>query len=89
MVCRSVIEVRNGFTFLDLIVIQIEVFFINLSTFSYCLDMAVAAWALLVYMSLQSLNKKYGCNVPLLLMNSFNTHDDTQKVLFSFCFFLH
>ncbi|VAI35741.1 unnamed protein product [Triticum turgidum subsp. durum] len=47
---KSVIEVRNGFTFLDLIVIQIE-----------------------------SLNKKYGCSVPLLLMNSFNTHDDTQK----------
>ncbi|PWZ15648.1 UTP--glucose-1-phosphate uridylyltransferase [Zea mays] len=52
MSCRSVIEVRNGFTFLDLIVIQIE-----------------------------SLNKKYGCNVPLLLMNSFNTHDDTQKIV--------
>lgn len=49
---KSVIEVRNGFTFLDLIVIQIE-----------------------------SLNKKYGCNVPLLLMNSFNTHDDTQKIV--------
>ncbi|KAG6494328.1 hypothetical protein ZIOFF_049352 [Zingiber officinale] len=48
----SVIEVRNGFTFLDLIVIQIE-----------------------------SLNKKYGCNVPLLLMNSFNTHDDTLKIV--------
>ncbi|KAJ6935908.1 hypothetical protein NC652_010829 [Populus alba x Populus x berolinensis] len=48
---KSVIEVRNGLTFLDLIVIQIE-----------------------------SLNKKYGCSVPLLLMNSFNTHDDTQKV---------
>ncbi|KAL5208123.1 hypothetical protein ABZP36_032558 [Zizania latifolia] len=47
---RSVIEVRNGFTFLDLIVIQIE-----------------------------SLNKKYGSNVPLLLMNSFNTHEDTLK----------
>ncbi|THG01692.1 hypothetical protein TEA_023710 [Camellia sinensis var. sinensis] len=47
---KSVIEVRNGLTFLDLIVIQIE-----------------------------SLNSKYGCNVPLLLMNSFNTHDDTQK----------
>ena len=29
---------------------------------------------------LQNLNKKYGCSVPLLLMNSFNTHDDTQKV---------
>ncbi|XP_074578253.1 UTP--glucose-1-phosphate uridylyltransferase-like [Curcuma longa] len=49
---KSVIEVRNGFTFLDLIVIQIE-----------------------------SLNKKYGCNVPLLLMNSFNTHDDTLKIV--------
>ncbi|GFS39471.1 UDP-glucose pyrophosphorylase 2 [Actinidia rufa] len=49
---KSVIEVRNGLTFLDLIVIQIE-----------------------------SLNAKYGCNVPLLLMNSFNTHDDTQKIV--------
>ena len=85
MVCRSVIEVRNGFTFLDLIVIQIEVFFINLNIFSYCLDMAVSVYALLVYMSLQSLNKKYGCSVPLLLMNSFNTHDDTQKVPYPLC----
>nr|XP_023870341.1 UTP--glucose-1-phosphate uridylyltransferase [Quercus suber]POE88824.1 utp--glucose-1-phosphate uridylyltransferase [Quercus suber] len=49
---KSVIEVRNGLTFLDLIVIQIE-----------------------------NLNKQYGCNVPLLLMNSFNTHDDTQKIV--------
>lgn len=49
---KSVIEVRNGFTFLDLIVIQIE-----------------------------SLNKKYGCTVPLLLMNSFNTHEDTLKIV--------
>ncbi|KAM0057393.1 putative UTP--glucose-1-phosphate uridylyltransferase [Helianthus debilis subsp. tardiflorus] len=49
---KSVIEVRNGLTFLDLIVIQIE-----------------------------SLNKKYGCSVPLLLMNSFNTHEDTQKII--------
>ncbi|XP_078439994.1 UTP--glucose-1-phosphate uridylyltransferase [Wolffia australiana] len=49
---KSVIEVRNGLTFLDLIVIQIE-----------------------------SLNNKYGCNVPLLLMNSFNTHDDTLKIV--------
>ncbi|KAF5737709.1 hypothetical protein HS088_TW13G00598 [Tripterygium wilfordii] len=49
---KSVIEVRNGLTFLDLIVIQIE-----------------------------KLNSKYGCNVPLLLMNSFNTHDDTQKII--------
>ncbi|KAJ4706824.1 UTP--glucose-1-phosphate uridylyltransferase [Melia azedarach] len=49
---KSVIEVRNGLTFLDLIVIQIE-----------------------------NLNAKYGCNVPLLLMNSFNTHDDTLKIV--------
>uniref|UniRef100_A0A5B6ZWS0 UTP--glucose-1-phosphate uridylyltransferase n=1 Tax=Davidia involucrata TaxID=16924 RepID=A0A5B6ZWS0_DAVIN len=49
---KSVIEVRNGLTFLDLIVIQIE-----------------------------SLNSKYGCNVPLLLMNSFNTHDDTLQIV--------
>lgn len=49
---KSVIEVRNGLTFLDLIVIQIE-----------------------------ALNNRYGCNVPLLLMNSFNTHDDTQKIV--------
>ncbi|KZV41737.1 UTP--glucose-1-phosphate uridylyltransferase [Dorcoceras hygrometricum] len=49
---KSVIEVRNGLTFLDLIVIQIE-----------------------------KLNAKYGCNVPLLLMNSFNTHHDTLKIV--------
>ncbi|CAH2055222.1 unnamed protein product [Thlaspi arvense] len=49
---RSVIEVRDGLTFLDLIVIQIE-----------------------------NLNNKYGCKVPLVLMNSFNTHDDTQKIV--------
>ncbi|KAK8501817.1 hypothetical protein V6N12_072951 [Hibiscus sabdariffa] len=28
---------------------------------------------------IQNLNTKYGCNVPLVLMNSFNTHDDTMK----------
>ncbi|KAF7816300.1 UTP--glucose-1-phosphate uridylyltransferase [Senna tora] len=49
---KSVIEVRDGLTFLDLIVIQIE-----------------------------NLNSKYGSNVPLLLMNSFNTHDDTLKIV--------
>ncbi|XP_073279480.1 UTP--glucose-1-phosphate uridylyltransferase-like [Primulina huaijiensis] len=49
---KSVIEVRNGLTFLDLIVIQIE-----------------------------TLNAMYGCNVPLVLMNSFNTHDDTLKIV--------
>lgn len=49
---KSVIEVRNGLTFLDLIVRQIE-----------------------------SLNNKYDCKVPLVLMNSFNTHDDTIEIV--------
>ncbi|XWS58617.1 hypothetical protein CRYUN_Cryun08bG0050000 [Craigia yunnanensis] len=49
---KSLIEVKNGSTFLDLIVNQI-----------------------------QSLNSKYGCNVPLLLMNSSRTHNDILKVL--------
>lgn len=35
-----------------------------------------------IFCHVQSLNKKYGCSVPLLLMNSFNTHDDTLKVKF-------
>jgi UTP--glucose-1-phosphate uridylyltransferase len=49
---KSVITVRNGLTFLDLTVQQIE-----------------------------NLNKTYGSNVPLVLMNSFNTDDDTQKII--------
>lgn len=49
---KSVISVRNGLTFLDLTVQQIE-----------------------------TLNRKYNANVPLVLMNSFNTHDDTQTIL--------
>ena len=28
---------------------------------------------------MQKLNATYGANVPLVLMNSFNTHDDTLK----------
>uniref|UniRef100_A0A1B6MUL7 UTP--glucose-1-phosphate uridylyltransferase n=1 Tax=Graphocephala atropunctata TaxID=36148 RepID=A0A1B6MUL7_9HEMI len=49
---KSVIPVRNDFTFLDLTVQQIE-----------------------------HLNKKYKVNVPLVLMNSFNTDEDTQKII--------
>ncbi|KAK4537666.1 hypothetical protein CDCA_CDCA13G3691 [Cyanidium caldarium] len=49
---KSVIEVRAGQTFLDIIVKQIE-----------------------------SLNKRHNVDVPLLLMNSFNTDADTQKVI--------
>lgn len=49
---KSVIQVRNDLTFLDLTVRQLE-----------------------------DLNKRYGCDVPLVLMNSFNTHKDTQKLV--------
>lgn len=27
------------------------------------------------------LNESFGCNVPLLLMNSFNTHDETERIV--------
>lgn len=30
---------------------------------------------------LQHLNKTYGTDVPLVLMNSFNTDEDTEKIL--------
>lgn len=30
---------------------------------------------------IEHLNKEYGCDVPLVLMNSFNTDEDSQKVL--------
>lgn len=49
---KSVIEVRDGNTFLDLSVRQIE-----------------------------HLNRKYDADVPLLLMNSFNTDKDTAKII--------
>ncbi|ESX02989.1 hypothetical protein KL918_002238 [Ogataea parapolymorpha] len=49
---KSVIEVRDGQSFLDLSVRQIE-----------------------------HLNKTYDTDVPLLLMNSFNTNDDTQIIV--------
>ena len=49
---KSVIEVRDGMTFLDLSVRQIE-----------------------------HLNEQYKTNVPFILMNSFNTSDDTARVI--------
>ncbi|CDY49936.1 BnaCnng18460D [Brassica napus] len=35
----------------------------------------------LIVIQIENLNNKYGCKVPLVLMNSFNTHDDTQKIV--------
>ncbi|CAO1633268.1 unnamed protein product [Sympodiomycopsis kandeliae] len=49
---KSVIEVRDGMTFLDLSVRQIE-----------------------------HLNETHNVNVPFILMNSFNTDDDTARVI--------
>lgn len=49
---KSVIQVRNDLTFLDLTVRQVE-----------------------------KLNQLYGCDVPLVLMNSFNTHEDTLRLI--------
>lgn len=49
---KSVIEVRQNLTFLDITVQQIR-----------------------------HLNDRYGVDVPLVLMNSFNTEDDTRKII--------
>lgn len=49
---KSIIEVRDGNTFLDLSVRQIE-----------------------------HLNRKYNVNVPFVLMNSFNTDEDTARII--------
>ncbi|KAF2288109.1 hypothetical protein GH714_004447 [Hevea brasiliensis] len=35
----------------------------------------------LIVNQVESLNSKYGCHIPLVLMNSTRTHDDTLKVL--------
>lgn len=60
---KSVIEVRNNKTFLDLTVKQVEV-----SLFGFSLT-----W--------QHLNRSCGSSIPLVLMNSFNTHSDTLKIV--------
>jgi len=49
---KSVIEVREGMSFLDLSVRQVEY-----------------------------LNRTHGVDVPFVLMNSFNTNDDTQNII--------
>ncbi|CAF3924585.1 unnamed protein product, partial [Rotaria magnacalcarata] len=35
----------------------------------------------LTIQQLEQLNRQYDCDVPLVLMNSFNTHEETEKVL--------
>ncbi|XP_065176320.1 UTP--glucose-1-phosphate uridylyltransferase-like [Sycon ciliatum] len=38
----------------------------------------------LTVQQIEALNKKYNVSVPLVLMNSFNTHVDTQKILWKY-----
>ncbi len=33
------------------------------------------------FLPIQNLNKTYNANVPLVLMNSFNTDEDTQSII--------
>lgn len=35
----------------------------------------------LTVQQIESLNKQYNANVPLVLMNSFNTDEDTEKII--------
>jgi UDP-N-acetylglucosamine pyrophosphorylase len=67
---KSAIEVRDGLTFLDMTVMQIEV--------CDCCALGVLARSLMLD---QALNKTFGCNVPLVLMNSFNTEKETQQII--------
>jgi UTP--glucose-1-phosphate uridylyltransferase len=62
---KSVISVRNDLTFLDLTLQQIQVT-IHLGDSNQFF---------------QFLNRAYNVDVPLVLMNSFNTDDDTKKLL--------
>ncbi|XP_071834844.1 UTP--glucose-1-phosphate uridylyltransferase-like isoform X2 [Apostichopus japonicus] len=41
----------------------------------------------LTVQQIEHLNKQYGCNVPLVLMNSFNTDEDTNKILLKYATF--
>ncbi|VEL34151.1 unnamed protein product [Protopolystoma xenopodis] len=67
---KSLIEFRNGLTFLEMTIRQLEAF---------CF---IAFHLLHIYRYfLQTLNKKYECDIPLALMNSFNTDDETEKAL--------
>lgn len=68
----------RGWQFLTWLLIKLRFFF------SVLLNVSIALWLwlshILLFNWLQSLNSKYGCNVPLLLMNSVKTDDDTVKV---------
>lgn len=98
LLCRSSMEVCNGLTCLDLLVNYIEVNFFDVWFRIYFFDMYYIFFLSLYskhvhYHRFQSLNSKYGCNIPLLLMNKGDTNDAILKVTrvfnLSFVFVLH
>lgn len=49
--------------------------------FSKCFYVTIKILYNLSFSHQQHLNKTYSANVPLILMNSFNTDDDTQRII--------
>lgn len=76
--CRSLIGIRDGLTSLDLIVNQIQARFLS---FVYRFYFVIFALTYPTAKYLQSLNLTYGCHIPLVLMNTIRTHDDSLKVI--------
>lgn len=66
---KSALEVKDDMTFLDLTVRQIEVGSLFVSPFPLILNLP------------QHLNTEHKVDVPLILMTSFNTHDDTLRII--------
>ena len=69
---KSSITVRDGLTFLDLTIRQLEVFINKINYFR-------TNKCKLIFK--QSINLAYDTNVPLVLMNSFNTDEETNKII--------
>jgi len=72
---KSIIEVREGMTFLDLSVRQIEVSRHTSLPSSNTRADGLFEW------DLQHLNSAHNVNVPFILMNSFNTDEDTARII--------
>jgi len=69
---KSTIVVRNDLTFLDLTVQQV-MYTKTINPKKHPRHYG--------YLQIEFLNKTYGANVPLVLMNSFNTEEDTLKII--------
>ncbi len=69
---KSSITVRDGLTFLDLTIRQLEVFINKINYFRRKKNKLNLK---------QSINLAYDTNVPLVLMNSFNTDEETSKII--------